>query len=304
MKAVYIERFGGPDVLTYGDRPTPTLADDEVLINVKAASVNAADWKQRRGSYPNLTFPHTLGRDVSGTVAAVGANVTTYRSGDDVFAVTMQGVEGGYAEQIALKAGIVGRKPTGLSHEEAAAMALTGLTAVSAIEETLQLKSGETILIQGGAGGVAGVAIQLAKHLGAHVITTASAANHAYVRSLGADEIIDYNEADFVEVAKDCDAALDTVGGEMGERTLLVLRPGGRAAFIGGPPPQAKADGILVLKPPVRRSAEGMNRVADLIDAGAIRPPEIRVFALSEAAEAHRISEARHFRGKLVLKVS
>jgi len=137
MKAVYIERFGGPEVLTYGDVPDPVPSDDEVLIEVAAASVNAADWKQRLGSYADLVFPHILGRDVSGTVAAVGAAVTTFRPGDEVFAVSMQGLEGGYAEKIALKSSIVGRKPAGVSHVEAAAMALTGLTAVSALEETL-----------------------------------------------------------------------------------------------------------------------------------------------------------------------
>jgi NADPH:quinone reductase-like Zn-dependent oxidoreductase len=214
MKAVYIEQFGGPDVLTYGDRPDPEPAKDEVLINVAAASVNAADWKQRRGSYADLALPHILGRDVSGIVAAVGETVTTFRPGDEVFAVSLQGREGGYAEKIALKEGIVGRKPTNVSHIEAAAMALTGLTAVSALEETLQLQPGETILIQGGAGGVAGLAIQFARYLGARVITTASAANHAYVRALGADAVIDYNTADFVQLVRDCDAALDTVGGE------------------------------------------------------------------------------------------
>jgi NADPH:quinone reductase-like Zn-dependent oxidoreductase len=303
MKAVYIERFGGPEVLTYGDVPDPVPSADEVLIEVAAASVNAADWKQRSGSYADLVFPHILGRDVSGTVAAVGAAVTTFRPGDEVFAVSMQGLEGGYAEKIALKSSIVGRKPAGVSHVEAAAMALTGLTAVSALEETLQLQPGETILIQGGAGGVAGFAIQFAKHLGARVITTASAANHAYVRSLGADEVVDYNEVDFTQVVKDCDAALDAVGGEVAERTLLVLRPGGRAAFIGGPAPTPKRPDIRALKPSVTRSTERMNQVADLIEAAAIRPPEIKLYSLAQAADAHRVSEARHFRGKLVFKV-
>lgn len=303
MKAVFIERFGGPEVLTYGERPDPRPADDEVLIEVAAASVNAADWKQRRGSYADLTFPHILGRDVSGTVAAVGAAVTQYRPGDEVFAVTMQGQEGGYAERIALKADIVGRKPTNVSHVEAAAMALTGLTAVSALEETLQLKSGETILIQGGAGGVAGFAIQFAKHLGARVITTASAANHAYVRALGADEVIDYNQVDFTQAVMGCDAALDTVGGSVAEQTLSVLRSGGRAAFIGGPAPTLERPDVRALKPPVRRSTAGMNRLAELIEAGVVRPPEIERFGLEEAAEAHRMSEARHVRGKLVFAV-
>jgi NADPH:quinone reductase-like Zn-dependent oxidoreductase len=182
-------------------------------------------------------------------------------------------------------------------------MALTGLTAVSALEETLQLQSGETILIQGGAGGVAGFAIQFAKHIGARVITTASAANHAYVRSLGADDVIDYNTVDFAHVVRDCDAALDTVGGEVAERTLLVLKPGGRAAFIGGPAPEPKRPDVQALKPPVERSTERMNRVADLIDMGAVRPPEIKTYSLDQAAEAHQLSQSRHFRGKLVFKI-
>lgn len=303
MKAVYIERFGGPEVLTYGDRPDPIPAADEVLIDVAAASVNAADWKQRRGSDAEIAFPHILGRDVSGTVAAVGDGVTRFRPGDEVFAVSLRGLDGGYAERIALKETIVGRKPSNISHVEAAALALTGLTAVSALEETLQLQAGETILIQGGAGGVAGFAIQLAKHMGAKVITTASAANHAYVRSLGADQVIDYNAVDFTQVVKGCDAALDTVGGDVGEHTMVTLRPGGRAAFIGGPAPVPKRSDTRSLKPPVMRSTEGMNRIAELIEAGVIRPPRIEVYALSQASEAHRVSESRHVQGKLVFKV-
>ena len=303
MKAVFIERFGGPEVLSYGDRPDPRPGNDEVLIEVAAASVNAADWKQRRGSYADLAFPHILGRDISGTVVAAGSAVSLHRPGDEVFAVTMQGREGGYAERIALAADIVGRKPANASHVEAVAMALTGLTAVSAIEETLQLRSGETILIQGGAGGVAGFAIQLAKHIGARVITTASGANHAYVRGLGADEIIDYNQVDFTRTVRDCDAALDTVGGAVADQTLSVLRSGGRAAFIGGPAPTPERQDVQALKPPVRRSTAAMNRVADLIEAGVVRPPEIKRYSLEDAAEAHRVSEARHLRGKLVFQV-
>ena len=142
------------------------------------------------------------------------------------------GQEGAYAEKIAVKAAIVAKKPDGLSHVNAAALALTGLTAMSAIEDTLKLQPGETILIHGGAGGVASFAIQLAKHIGAHVITTASAANHEYVRGLGADEIIDYNARDFTQIVSNCDAVFDTVGGDVAQKSFAVLKPGGRAAFI------------------------------------------------------------------------
>src|SRR5262249_48551998 len=145
------------------------------------------------------------GRDFSGVVGAVGEGVNDIALGDAVFGVLDAGQEGTYAEKVAVKAAIVARKPSTLSHINAAALALTGLTAISALEDTLKLQRGETILIQGGAGGVAGFAIQLAKHLGASVITTASAANHDYVRSLGADQIVDYNAADFTQAVADCD---------------------------------------------------------------------------------------------------
>jgi len=151
----------------------------EVVIDIAATSVNAADWKVRLGEYKHTKFPLVPGRDFSGTVSAVGEGVKDIVMGDAVFGVCEAGQEGTYAEKVAVKAGIVAKKPSGLSHVNAAALALTGLTALSAIEDTLKLRRGETILIQGGAGGVAGFAIQLAKHIGARVITTASAANHA-----------------------------------------------------------------------------------------------------------------------------
>src|SRR5262249_50266615 len=156
-------------------------------------------------------FPYVLGRDFSGVISAVGAGVQDLRLGDAVFGVCEAGQEGAYAEKIAAKAAIVANKPSSPSHVDPAAFAPTGLTALRAIEDTLKLKRGETILIQGGAGGVAGFAIQLAKHIGAHVITTTSAANRDYVRGLGADEVIDYNTQDFTKVAKNCDAVFDTV---------------------------------------------------------------------------------------------
>lgn len=303
MKAVYIERCGGPEVLIYGDMPDPVPAADDVLIDIAAASVNATDWKARASGYAKIPFPHIMGRDLSGTVSGVGEDVENFKVGDEVFAVCMRYEDGGYAEKNAVKASMVGKKPASVSHVEAAALALTGLTAVCSLEETLQLKRDEKILIQGGAGGVASVAIQFAKYLGAHVITTASAVNHDYVRALGADEVIDYNAVDFTTVAKDVDAALDTIGGAVAERTLDVLRSGGRAAFLDGPAPTPRRSGIVSVKPLVNRATRLMNRVAELIDAGAFRPPEVRVFSLAQARLTHELIEARHVRGKLVFKV-
>jgi NADPH:quinone reductase-like Zn-dependent oxidoreductase len=305
MKAVYIEQFGGPEVVKYGDLPDPGVRRGGVVVDIAAASVNAADWKVRAGQYKQATFPLGLGRDFSGVVSAVGEGVDDLEAGDDVFGVCETGHDGAYAEKIAISAAIIARKPEALSHVNAAALALTGLTAMSAIEDTLKLKPGEKILIQGGAGGVAGFAIQLAKHIGAHVITTASAVNHPYLRTLGADEIIDYNAVDFTSAVKDCDAVFETVGGNVAQKSFQVLKPGGRAAFIAsGPeaPKPARAD-VKSLRPPVGRARRHMERVAQLFLEGVIRAPEITLFPLSQGGEALSMSEKRHFRGKIVLQV-
>jgi NADPH:quinone reductase-like Zn-dependent oxidoreductase len=305
MKAAFIERYGGPGELKYGELPDPVAGPGEVVIDVHAASINAADWKVRAGQYQQAKFPLILGRDFSGVISAVGQGVTDLKVGDAAFGVCEAGQEGAYAEKIAVKAAIVAKKPDALSHVNAAALALTGLTALSAIEDTLKLKPGETILIQGGAGGVAGFAIQLAKHIGAHVITTASAANHDYVRGLGADEIIDYNRVDFTRAVTNCDAVFDTVGAEVAQRSFAVLKPGGRAAFIasGAQAPKPSRDDVTSLRPPVGRARRHLERIVELVQARAVRPPEIKLYRLSDAADAHRLSESRHFRGKLVFQV-
>src|ERR1700747_2775854 len=205
MKAAFIERHGGPEVLKFGDMPDPVAASREVVIDIVAASVNGADWKVREGKSNQLSrFPYILGRDFSGVVSAVGDGVADLRVGDEVFGVCDVGQEGAYAEKIAIKAAIVAKKTDRLSHIDAAALALAGLTAICTVEDTLNLKAGETILIQGGAGGVAAFAIQLSKHLGGRVITTASAKNLDYVRKIGADEIIDYNKVDFTRAVSNC----------------------------------------------------------------------------------------------------
>lgn len=308
MKAVFFERFGGPEVLQYGDLPDPTPAPGEVVVDVAAASINAADWKFRSGQYARhsgANFPLIPGRDFSGLVSALGNGVNDFKVGDAVFGVLDMGREGTYAEKIVIKAAIIAKKPQALSHVDAAAVALTGLTAVNSIADTLQLQRGETILIQGGAGGVAGFAIQFAKHLGARVITTTSAANRDYVLGLGADKVIDYNAQDFASVVSGCDAVFDTVGGDVGQKSFAVLKAGGRAAFIasGVEAPKPTRSDVVSLRPPVGRSRAAMERVARLVETEAVRPPAIKLYSLSQAVEAHRLSESRHFRGKLVFKV-
>jgi NADPH:quinone reductase-like Zn-dependent oxidoreductase len=304
MKAVFIEQFGGPEVLRYGELPDPTPASGEVVVDVAAASINAADWKVRVGEYSQYKFPLILGRDFSGTVATVGddADLTV---GDAVFGVLEPGREGTYCEKVAIKAAVVARKPASLSHADAAALALAGLTAIRSLEDCLQLKRGEKILIQGGAGGVASFAIQLAKHIGAHVITTTSAANIDYVRGLGADQVIDYTATDFTRTVADCDAVFDTVGGDVAQKSFAVLKPGGRAAFIASGPqaPRPERRDVVSLRPAVGRARAPLERVTALVAAGAVRPPEIKLYRLSQAAEAHRVSEGRHFRGKLVFQI-
>jgi NADPH:quinone reductase-like Zn-dependent oxidoreductase len=305
MKAAYIEKFGGPENLKYGDLPDPTPGPGQVVVDTHAASVNGADWKVCAGEYANPTFPVILGRDLSGVVSAIGSGVTDLRVGDEVFGVLEAGRDGTYCEKVAIGAAVVAKKPSGLSHVDATALALTGLTALRSIEGSLKLKAGETILIQGGAGGVASFAIQLAKHLGARVITTASAGNLAFVRELGADQVIDYNTTDFRKVVSNCDAVFDTVGGDVAMQSFAVLKPGGRAAFIasGAQAPKPDRSDVTALRPAVGRDRPAMERVAELHRAGAVRPPPVRLFKLADAAEAVGISKARHLKGKLVFKV-
>ncbi|PPR09272.1 MAG: 2-haloacrylate reductase [Alphaproteobacteria bacterium MarineAlpha11_Bin1] len=305
MKAVYFEKHGGPEVLKYGDLPDPTAGEGEIVADIYVASVNGADWKVRTGSYAQVAyFPYICGRDFSGIVTDVGPGADL-EVGDEVFGVLPVGQEGTYCEKVVTNASVLAKKPAGIDHMEIDALSLIGLTAVISIEETLKLQAGEKILIQGGAGGVAGFAIQLAKHIGAHVVTTASTYNHEYVRSLGADEIIDYNLVDFVEAVSDCDAVFETVGGETGIKSFDVLKPGGRAAFIasGTQSPKPARNDVESLRPNVGRDRHYMERVADLLQRGVVSVPEIQVFDLKDAFEAQKISESRHLRGKLMLRV-
>src|SRR6516162_9867269 len=290
MKAVFFERHGGPEVLHLAEVPDPTAGPGEVVVDIHAASVNAADYKVRLGggaySSSGVKLPHILGRDFSGVVSAVGAGVADLRAGDPVFGVCDQGIEGAYAEKIAIKAAIIAKKPDRLGHTEAAAMALTSITALWALEDTAKLKAGETILIQGGAGGVAGFGIQLAKHL-------------------GADRVIDYNKEDFSKTVSGCDVVFDTVGGDVQVRSYPVLKPGGRLVWIAAAPAgfQPTRMDVRVLRPGVARDRAHLERMLALLDAGAVSPPAITRFKLADAAEAHRISEGRHLQGKLVFEI-
>ncbi len=308
MKASYLEKHGGPEVLTYGDLPDPEPAAGEVIVDIHAATVNGADWKVRAGgTYGEIeSFPYVLGRDFSGVVSALGEGVTDFTVGDAVFGVCDRGQEGTYAEKIAMRADIICAKPDSMSHIEAACLSLTGLTALISVEDTLELKSGETILIQGGAGGVAGFAIELAKHLGAHVISTASTGNVDYVTSLGADQVIDYTKEDFTEVVSDVDCVFETVGGPVNAKSFEVVKSGGRVASIasGMQAPDSPRDDVASLRPAVGRDRPHLQRIVELFEAGAVHAPPVTTFTLQQAAEAHRISEGRHLKGKLVFEIN
>src|SRR6204780_2088167 len=287
MKAAYIEKFGGPEVLQYGDLPDPVAGAGEVGGDVDATTVNAADWKFRAGEYARHAgskFPAIPGRDFSGVVSAVGDGADL-KVGDAVFGVIAAGKEGTYCEKVAIAASLVAKKPDGLSHINAAALALTGLTAINSVEDTLKLQRGETILIQGGAGGVAGFAIQFAKYLGARVITTTSAANIDYVHGLGADQVIDYNAEDFTKVVSGCDAVFDTVGGDVAKKSFAVLKPGGRAAFIasGAQAPKPERNDVTALRPSVGRDRPHLEHIVELVVMGAVRPPEVTRYQLGDA---------------------
>lgn len=307
MKAMLLTGHGGSEMLRMGEAPDPVAEAGEVVIDVHAASVNGADPKVRRGRgvYQIKQFPHILGRDFSGVISAVGAGVSDLRVGDAVFGVMDQGTEGAYAEKLKIRAALVARKPDSLSHSEAAALGLISLTALTAIEDTARLAAGETILIQGGAGGVAGFAIELAKHHGATVITTASARNHDYARRLGADRVIDYHKEDFTAIGPICEVVFDTVGGDVRARSYQVLKPGGRLVWIAPAPQgfQVPRGDVQTLRPDVKRDRAHLERMLALLATGAVHVPEITHYPLADAAKAHEISEGRHLHGKLVLDV-
>ena len=304
MKAVIFDNFGAPDVLRLQEVPDPAPQPGEVQIAVHAASINGADYQVRsgRGAKP-VTLPHILGRDFSGVVTRIGDGVMDLHRGDEVFGVLDIGMEGAYAELLTVKAALVARKPAWLSHVDAAAMALTGLTALWAIEDTVKLQAGETILIHGGAGGVASIGIQLARHIGARVITTARASDHEYVARLGAQQVIDYASEDFTRAAGPCDVVFDPVGGDIQVRSYDVLKPGGRLVRITNPTDgfiPGRAD-VQTLRPAVTRDRAHLERLVALLGSRAVVPPETHSFKLADAATAHREGEARRLRGKLLL---
>jgi len=313
------------------DVPEPSVGEHDVLVRVQAAGVNQLDEKIRAGEFRAILpyrLPIVLGHDVAGTVIRVGAGVSRFAIGDEVYARPRDLRIGTFAERIAVDESDVALKPASITMDEAGSLPLVALTAWQALVEIGEVRRGDKVLIHAGAGGVGSIAIQLAKHLGAEVATTASGANADFVRMLGADHVVDYRSEDFEEVLSGYDVVLDSLGGENLEKSLRILRPGGRAVGISGPPTpefaraaglnpllrlamavlsrkvraQAKRLGVAYTFLFMRASGEQLRQIAELVDAGAIRPIVGRVLPFEEAADGIASLTRGGIRGKVVIR--
>lgn len=316
MKAIFIEDFGGPEQLKMGRLPIPMPGANEVQIQIICSAVNPVDWKIRVGMLQKRMphhFPVVLGWDASGVISAIGSNVQNFKVGDEVFAYCRKSTihDGTYAEYICYKAEDVALKPQNISFAQAAAIPLAGLTAWQALFDSAGLQKGESVLIQAGAGGVGSLAIQFAKLAKAHVITTARKTNHDYVKSLGADRVVDYKESSLEEevkkfAPKGLDVVFDTLGGDALKESYALLKPTtGRIVSIVEPPDEALAASYKV-KPFyvfVNPNGKELQHISDLIQSGKVKPIHIQQMPLEKAAEAQEQSRQGHVQGKIVLAV-
>lgn len=333
MKAFILDRYGKDRRLRFGDVPTPELRDRDVLVQVHAAGVNPLDTKIRDGAFKRILpyrLPLVLGNDVAGIVVSVGPRVRQFKPGDAVYARPDDQRIGTFAELIAIDEADVALKPPNLAMEEAASIPLVALTAWQALVEKGQLKNGQKVLIHAGSGGLGTIAIQLAKHLGATVATTTSAENAELVRSLGADMVIDYRREDFEALLSGYDLVLNSLGKDILDKSLGVLKPGGMLISVSGPPDaefaRARGSGWLLeqvmrlLSRDIRKKArrrgvrysflfmraqgEQLGRITALIEAGVIRPVIDRIFPFEATNEALAYVETGRSKGKVVVKVA
>ena len=332
MKAFVADRYGKKRELRLAEVPTPDLRDDECLVEVHAAGVNQLDGKIRDGEFKLILpyrLPLILGHDVAGVVVKAGPQARKFKVGDEVYARVDDFRIGTFAQFVPVRESSLALKPRSLTMVQAAAMPLVGLTAWQALVETGQLKPGQTVFIQAGSGGVGTFAIQLAKHLGATVATTASAANAALVKALGADVVVDYKTQRFEELLHDCDLVLHSQDGKTLDKSLRVLKPGGRLVSISGPPDPAFGRAIgasafvrlvmRLLSAGVRRRARRrdlgytflfmradgaqLQEVTRLVDDGAIRPVVDKVYPFESTNEALACVEAGRVKGKVVIRL-
>lgn len=332
MKAVIAETYGGPEVLELTDVADPQVGPNGVLVQVHASSVNPVDWKLRKGLLSpivSVRFPVIWGCDLSGVVEKVGSAVTLFKPGDEVYGFKHGKVaktyRGTYAEYAVVPENALARKPAKLSHEEAAAIPLAALTAWQAMVEQGKLAAGQKVLVHAAAGGVGVFAVQIAKALGAYVAATVGPKNQDLLRELGADLPIDYTREKIEDKLSGCDFVLDGVGQSVWPASLRVLRRGGRLATLSPPIPEEKSGKLKFFSTTIAGVAAGMMRASlggkrliivsvkprggdlekinALIEAGKLRPVIEKTFSLDQIAEAHRLSEQGHVRGKLVLKI-
>ncbi len=307
MKAAQINSYGGEEVLqTVNSAPKPSAGPGQVLVEVHAAGVNPFDYKVREGFLKDsLKLPATLGGDVAGVVAELGEGVTDFQVGQVVFGqANAAGGQGSYAEFTPVKAESLAPKPDELDFVTAAAIPLAGCSAYQALVDHLNLQAGQKILIHGGAGGIGSYAVQLAKHLGAYVATTAAAEDAEYAKSLGADEIIDYKTQAFETILQDYDAVFDTVGGESFEKSFRILKRGGMiVSMVASNEELAAQQGVTAILQSSKVTAERLAKVSELVEQGVLKVNVDKVFPLDQAAEAlEYIHQGKH-RGKVVITV-
>lgn len=300
--------FGTPDVLKYEEAPQPVPGADEVLIKIYASGVNPVDTKIRSGEarerFP-VELPLIPGWDVSGEIEEVGSNVLNFRKGDEVYSRPDVTKNGTYAEYVVVKADNVNLKPKSIDHDKAAAIPLAGVTAWQGLFTHGQLEEGQRVLIHAASGGVGTFAVQFAKWKGAYVIGTSSAENIDFLYDLGADEVIDYKNESFEDEVSDIDLVFDLIGGDTQQRSLEVIKKGGRLITTVKPEysEEAKSKDIHLEGFMAQSTPGDLQQIADLVDSGKVKPIIAEILPLAEAAQAHKKIEKGHTRGKIVLRV-
>jgi NADPH:quinone reductase-like Zn-dependent oxidoreductase len=310
MKTIVIDQYGDKEELKEKELAKPEPKRDEVLIETHAAAVNPIDWKLRYGYLKDMfsfDFPIVLGWDASGIVTEVGKDVTSFNKGDRVFVRPELTNRGTYAEYTTAKADLVAKMPENISFEEGAAVPLAGLTAYQCLLDVGKLEAGEKVLIHAGPGGVGSFAIQIAKNLGAYVATTGSTKNVEFLKSLGADEVIDYTKADFSQILENYDLVVDTLGGEIQKKSFKILKKGGKLVSIVGEPDQEKAEKLDITAKSHWLIPDGdeLAILAEMMKKETLKPVVGTVFPFSEQGlkDAHELSESHHARGKIVIKI-
>ncbi|KUJ69792.1 NADPH:quinone reductase [Streptomyces albus subsp. albus] len=308
MRAVSQRHYGGPDVLELVEIERPAPGPGQVLVRVRAAGVNPADWKIRSGMVRRFGDPpFTLGLDLCGVVAAVGERVTRFRPGDEVYGFAFP-PHGSYAAYAVVPEEALAAAPAGIERVHAAALPVAALTAWQPLVRVAAVRAGQRVLIHAAAGGIGHLAVQIAKARGAHVIGTAREAKHAFLRDLGADQLIDYTSTDFAAVVRDIDVVLDPISGDYGPRSLDTLAPDGVLIDVRGTGPdrtavreQAAARGLRFVEFGFTPSGADLERVTELVERGDLRVAVDQVLPLESVAAAHRLSETGRVRGKVVL---